>query len=87
MNNLVAKHSYTFNKPKVQPNKKKTNLKEYYLDDEDEYTIEYVSPEGDLRFEILDNIKNESETIPIRQHLMSLDCTFIKIYKNDVLIL
>ena len=83
MNNLVAKHSYTFNKPKVQPNKKKINLKEYYIDDEDEFSIEYVSPEGEPRFEVLANI-NDNDVVKIRKELMNLDCTFIKIYKNDV---
>lgn len=81
MNNLVAKHSYTFNKPKIQPNKKKINLKEYYLDDEDEYSIEYVSPEGEPKFEILTNITDKDIT-KVRKELMDMDCTFIKIYKN-----
>lgn len=86
MQNLVAKHSYTFNKPKIQPNKKKINLKEYYLDDEDEYSIEYVSPEGESKFEVLSNI-TDSDITNVRKRLMYLDCTFIKIYKNDVEIL
>ena len=86
MNNLVAKHSYTFNKPKVQPNKKKINLKEYYIDDEDEFSIEYVSPEGESKFEVLANI-NDNDVVKVRKELMNLDCTFIKIYKNDVEIL
>lgn len=86
MQNLVAKHSYTFNKPKIQPNKKKINLKEYYLDDEDEYSIEYVSPEGESKFEVLSNI-TDSDITNVRKRLMYLDCTFIKIFKNDVEIL
>jgi len=86
MQNLVAKHSYTFNKPKIQPNKKKINLKEYYLDDEDEYSIEYVSPEGESKFEVLSNI-TDSDITNVRKRLMYLDCTFIKIFKNDIEIL
>lgn len=81
MQNLVAKHSYTFNKPRVQPNKKKVNVREYYIEEDDEYSIEYVSPEGESKFEILTNITDKDIT-KVRKELMDMDCTFIKIYKN-----
>lgn len=84
LNNPVAKHTYTFNKPKVEPNKKKINIKEYFLDDEDDYSVEYVNPEGEVVFMVLTDVNDDNDVVNVRRVLMNNDCTFIKIFKNDV---